>query len=423
MRIMLGASLAAVWLAAVPVASRAEQASPAANDDCLACHADPAAARADRTSVAVDAASFTRSVHGPLACVECHQDLAALKEYPHPDRLERARCAACHDTAQQKYAGSVHAEARRNGRTLAASCVDCHGTHDIRPASDPASPTHHLNLPGTCAKCHGNREIIARGHIRIGDVASKFHDSIHGRALERSGLTVAPSCVDCHGNHDVRRSRDPSSQIFHANVPATCGRCHVGIVRRYEISVHAAALKRADSRAPVCVDCHTAHAIQRVDSEPWRLEAARECGTCHADVVESFTRTFHGKVTQLGFTRVAACADCHGAHDILPASNPASMVAPARLVSTCGRCHAGANASFVKYDPHPNPHDYRRGPLLWWINRFYTILIAGCFGFFGLHSALWFRRSWKDPSREGGGARDSGSPRSTSGGQGPPEYS
>jgi hypothetical protein len=124
-----------------------------------------------------------------------------------------------------------------------------------------------------------------------------------------------------------------------------------------------------------------------------------ECGTCHEKVVASFRRTFHGKVTELGFSRVAACADCHGAHDILPPSNRASMVSKARLVETCGKCHQGANEKFVEYDPHPNPSDIRRGAVMFWANKFYWLLIPACFGFFGLHSLLWYARSKKDGGR------------------------
>jgi hypothetical protein len=155
-------------------------------------------------------------------------------------------------------------------------------------------------------------------------------------------------------------------------------------------------VKKGDPHAPVCTSCHTAHAIQRTDTAAWRSSVTGECATCHAQVVDSFRRTFHGKVTQLGFTQVAACADCHGAHDILPPSNPASRVAPAHLVQTCSQCHRGANSQFVKYDPHPNPRDYQRSHVLWWANVFYWGLIPGCFGFFALHSALWFNRSWRE---------------------------
>ena len=81
------------------------------------------------------------------------------------------------------------------------------------------------------------------------------------------------------------------------------------------------------------------------------------------------------------------------------------MVAKARLVETCGRCHEGANEQFVAYDPHPNPNDYSRSKVLWWANRFYWVLIPGCFGFFGLHSLLWFWRSRKDARARTGAPR------------------
>jgi nitrate/TMAO reductase-like tetraheme cytochrome c subunit len=298
---------------------------PPANDDCLACHSDADVKRANGTSLAVDPAVFEHSKHGPLACVDCHEDLATVQEFPHADKLARVNCSMCHDAE-----------------------------------------------------------------------ASKYHDSIHAWAKEKAGLTAAaPACADCHGTHNIKGPAEATSRVSRANIPATCGSCHQGVDAKYQTSVHAVAAKQG-AAAPICSDCHTAHTIQRADTPAWRLSVANECGSCHGDVVESFRRTFHGKVTELGFTRVAACADCHGAHDILPASNPASMVSKTRLVETCGRCHEGANASFVKYDPHPDPRNYARSPVMWWVNRFYVVLISGCFGFFGLHSALWFRRSWRN---------------------------
>jgi nitrate/TMAO reductase-like tetraheme cytochrome c subunit len=318
MAIRLGVSFATFLLVLHSVAAGAEPAKPPANDDCLACHEEPIAKK------------FAGSIHSPLGCVDCHEDLAAIQEFPHPDKLAKVACATCHD-----------------------------------------------------------------------DVAAKYRDSIHSWGREKAGLNVAPACADCHGTHDITPKADAASRVFRTNVPATCGTCHAGIKDRYNKSVHAAALKdppHGKPSAPVCVDCHTAHQIQRADTDAWRLSVTAECGTCHERVVDSFRRTFHGKVTELGFTRVAACADCHGAHDILAPSNPASMVAQANLVQTCGRCHEGANAKFVQYDPHPNPRDYTRSPLLWWINRFYTVLIAGCFALFGVHSLLWFRRERQDRS-------------------------
>jgi hypothetical protein len=62
-------------------------------------------------------------------------------------------------------------------------------------------------------------------------------------------------------------------------------------------------------------------------------------------------------------------------------------------VSTCQKCHAGATASFAKYDPHADREDRARNPLLFYAAMFMEALLAGVFLFFGLHTALWFSRS------------------------------
>jgi predicted CXXCH cytochrome family protein len=317
MWIRLATVLAVAWLVTSPAAADQSSPKPPANDDCLTCHADH-----------VDAKQFAASIHGPLACVDCHAALAKVTEFPHDEKVAKVACATCHD-----------------------------------------------------------------------QVASTYHDSIHAWAKEKAGLVVAPACADCHGKHDIRPHTDSASRVFRTTIPATCGGCHAGIREQFDRGIHAAKLKIGDTRAPSCADCHTAHAIQRADTDKWRLAVTAECGTCHAQVVESFRRTFHGKVTEIGFTAVATCSDCHGAHDILPAANSASTVSRAHLVETCARCHPGANERFVRYDPHPNPTDYTRSAVLWWANRFYWVLIPGCFGFFGLHSALWFWRGRKEGQR------------------------
>ena len=374
-------------------------AQPPANEDCQACHGDPAAVRADGTSMGVDGGAFGGSAHGGLACVDCHQDLASQAEWPHPERLAGASCAGCHDDAVAQYGSGIHAAARRGQPDrAAATCADCHGAHDIRPSADAASRTHHASLPATCGRCHGDPDLIRREGIEAGNVAAAFQDSIHARALVRSGLSVAPNCGDCHGSHDIRRASAPESRVHRPNVPSTCGTCHEGIERQYRAGVHGERLRAGDAGAPTCADCHSAHAITRIDAAGFQLDVVAECGTCHRDEIQTYRDTFHGQVTALGFERIAKCADCHAAHQILPKAHPGSMVSEANLVATCSRCHQRANASFVEYDPHPNPRDYDRNPVLWWVNRFYTVLIAGCFSFFGLHSLLWFWRSW----REGG---------------------
>jgi hypothetical protein len=108
------------------------------------------------------------------------------------------------------------------------------------------------------------------------------------------------------------------------------------------------------------------------------------------------TASFHGQASALGFVRVATCSDCHDAHGARAAADPASQVHPANLVTTCGRCHPGANANFVRYDPHADARDRERSPVVYWTARLMKLLLAGVFTFFGVHTALWFPRSWRE---------------------------
>jgi hypothetical protein len=390
------------WCAAGGLAF-AQKAAPAkaaakapTNDDCLACHGDASLTGAGGRPVAVAPEKFAASIHGQSgqACVACHADLATVTEFPHAEKLAPVNCAACHDEPGKQYDAGVHAQARRSSAaSVAAACKDCHGTHEIRTAKDPESSTYHLNLPATCGHCHGNPDIIKKGRITIGNVVAQFQDSIHGQALSRSGLLSAPNCSDCHGFHDIKRKNDSTSRVFRGNVPETCGKCHEGITRRYMTGIHGQELVKGNPEAPVCVKCHSAHEIQRVEAGSWRLQVLKECGTCHKQSIRTYRDTFHGQVTQLGFVRVATCADCHGAHDIFPKRDPRSTVSSANLVATCRKCHTGATTSFAKYDPHADRHDRARNPLLYYAARFMETLLVGVFLFFGVHTALWFSRS------------------------------
>jgi len=380
-----------------PAAAAANPAPGPANDDCLACHDDASLTAGDGRSIHVAAKSFADSVHAPLSCTDCHADLAHA-ELPHAEKLAKVDCATCHADPVAAYGRSVHAEARQAGNTSAATCVDCHGKHDIRSSHDTLSPTYALNLPNMCGKCHGDAKIIKAGGIKIGDVLAKYHDSIHGRALEKSGLVVSAKCTDCHGNHEIRKKSDPQSRVFRANIPATCGACHDGIRALYASGIHGTKLAAGDPKVPVCADCHTAHEIRRTDTAAWKLDVLSECGSCHAQSLKTYRDTFHGQVTSLGFTRVASCADCHGAHDIFPKSDPRSTVSDAHRAMTCQKCHASANARFATYDPHADKHDVERNAGLYWTSRFMQLLLGGVFVFFGLHTSLWFQRLLrKDP--------------------------
>src|SRR5581483_6348854 len=139
MWIRFGSVMIAAWLVASQAAAGQAAPKPPANDDCLACHGD----RVDSTQLAA-------STHGPLACVDCHADLAKTTEFPHPEKLAKVRCAGCHDDVGAKYKDSIHSWAKEKaGLAGAPACADCHGTHDVRAHTDAASHVFHTTVPAT----------------------------------------------------------------------------------------------------------------------------------------------------------------------------------------------------------------------------------------------------------------------------------
>jgi cytochrome b subunit of formate dehydrogenase len=263
---------------------------------------------------------------------------------------------------------------------------------------NPASPVFKLNLPGTCAKCHSNPGLTAEYQMKYPQAAAQYMDSIHGRALLKMGLIVAPSCNDCHGVHDIKRAVDRDSPINHANVATTCGKCHVGIEETYLKSVHGQLLAKGDKRGPVCTDCHSAHEVETPKNGHFKMASDRTCGKCHADRLEHYRDTYHGKAMALGkpnvASDVAACYDCHGHHDVQPPSNPASRLSKTHILATCQQCHPTATIGFTEYKPHANPLDGKNYPLLHAVFIAMTGLLIGVFTFFGMHTLVWLVRAF-----------------------------
>ncbi len=374
--ILFRSSIVFAALALFELAAPALHAAPAPN--CLECHSDKGGPQ------------FKGSIHGSMACTDCHTD---IKAFPHPDQVAKVNCSTCHAAAVSKLNQSVHAH------SSAQPCLSCHGdAHEILPATDPKSAVYALNIPRTCGNCHGDKKFAAQHNIT--EVYSQYMDSIHGFALSRDGLLVAATCAACHGSHEIRKHTDPASRVYRGNVADTCGSCHSGIEAVYQKGIHGQLVKAGDTSAPVCSDCHTAHQISNVQSTAWQVKTTATCGGCHTEEMATYRDTFHSQVSALGYQQVARCWDCHGEHDILPASDPNSKISDANLVATCGRCHAGANASFVTYQPHADPHDGRRFPLLHASAIFMNLLLAGVIGFFLLHALLWLLRSRGEAGHE-----------------------
>ena len=53
-------------------------------------------------------------------------------------------------------------------------------------------------------------------------------------------------------------------------------------------------------KAPVCTDCHTAHAILQPTESEFRMQSTPICGSCHKDKLSTYRDTFHSQLGLAG---------------------------------------------------------------------------------------------------------------------------
>jgi len=311
---------------------------------------------------------------------------APTRQTPPPSPPDVDTCLSCHSDRSMSVtlpSGETRAlyvdldALRKSVHGNKLSCTDCHQDmtsmpHDARPFQTKRDFT--LAYYEQCKRCHFANY-------------TKTLDSVHFKALERRDR-MAPTCVDCHGAHDIAPSHKPK-----ARMSQTCARCHQGVFEVYTKSVHGRFLEKIDD-VPGCTDCHRSHDVAGPRDGSWQKRTPELCGTCHANkalmkkyglstaVSQTYVADFHGMTASLqgaGTPRessvVALCTDCHGVHDIAKVNEPGSRVLRANLVKTCSRCHEGASENFpAAWMSHYEP-TWEKAPLVYGVQLFYDILI------------------------------------------------
>ena len=365
-----------------------------ADADCLKCHLESGLKARDGRPLVVDGRELQQSRHAKVTCSQCHSGVNVLKARPCESIAIKVDCGTCHTELAQQYAQSEHGKLILKQDPNAPSCKECHGSHGTLGKLQSSSPTFPTNIPMLCARCHreGERAAVRYTGPERG-IIEAYTESIHGKGLLKSGLTVTATCTSCHTAHSVLRRSNPASHVNRRNVPETCGRCHHGIQEQFEQSIHHALEGKTDKELPVCSECHSAHTIQRADADGFKLDIMQKCGRCHGKIAKTYFDTYHGKVSQLGYTKTAKCQDCHGAHDIQKVSDPRSHLSRGNVVATCQKCHPGATRRFAGYLTHATHHDPAKYPWLFWTFWGMTGLLAGTFLVGGVHTLLWLPRA------------------------------
>jgi len=207
--------------------------------------------------VNIDAERFSKSVHGGLGCISCHIN---YKENPHQppkdvtikvvseladsiahkamvDPVAYASCVQCHKDAYKKVKDSIHGKnVFEKKQKDGALCLDCHGSpHYIQRSTSRESMVNKWNIVYTCAECHEREDIIKKYNLGT-QILKSYKESFHGKK-HILGHPDAPTCVDCHGSHNIRKWDDPLSLMSWENRIGTCGKCHPGANRKFVTAI------------------------------------------------------------------------------------------------------------------------------------------------------------------------------------------
>ena len=291
---------------------------------------------------------------------------------------------------------------------------------DIKPFTK-VGPTN-----AKCLECHGDP--ILKNHTNE-KFSSKFFDEIKFQTTIHKEL----NCIRCHiFLHPETEKFYQDTEAFKAHVSKgkplvaserpeifkpSCTNCHPKVLGKLEKSAHSeekikekiaqemqsmqntlsmqiAQQNTTKIKSPKCNDCHgTQHYITDTKLNQTKFDIVNRCGDCHQKLIKTYFGTYHGKASKLGSDKVAKCANCHGSHDLLKASNPASMLSAENKLKTCQECHTKATMNFTEYLPHADHHDVEKYPQLFYPFWIMTLLIVFTFTAFGGHAFLWLNRS------------------------------
>lgn len=316
------------------------------NSTCLACHSREGFSvdlkSGETLALTINPDLYQEGVHGSneVACVTCHTDITG---FPHPERtMETLRdvklkyytsCQQCHAEQFNLSLDSVHQKALAAGNTNAAVCADCHNPHTQKRLTNKDTGKllayARLQIPKTCSQCHAA-------------IYDTYKESVHGKALTEDGNLDVPTCIDCHGVHNIQ---SPTTATFRNSTPFLCAKCHTNnaLMHKYGLSTQVLNTYVADF---------------------------------HGTTVVLFDKTYPDQPTNK-----PVCTDCHGVHDIAKIDDPEKGLAVRKnLLARCQQCHPDATANFPDaWMSHyvPSPDKY---PIVYYVNLFYKFFIPAVLG-------------------------------------------
>jgi len=327
------------------------------SSECMACHGSGGFFKVfqnqEKMSVFVNISDFRDSVHRSLSCIDCHDK---SKGHTHPGRVIESRrafvndaasgCRKCHPDEKVE-SGPNHSIVLRTKGT--PPCVDCHGSHKVRPVAVWKSS---VPLNTYCLLCHSlalSKTYTSGELLSLKIDPSDISSSVHNRH----------SCDACHSeytktSHPIRKYE--TGREHAVAVSAICRGCHEDKFRLVSGSIHynqsltvgETVIRRGDIRAPVCTDCHGFHAVG--PKSLLDTLGGVPCRRCHEDTFRTYEKSVHGAARARGVHTSPICSSCHFAHSIDFA------VLSDKIKSACMGCHKTVLDNHKKWLPNTELH-------------------------------------------------------------------
>lgn len=272
---------------------------------CHDCHGgDPSTEVAEDMTAAMDPDHAANPYRGvpergavPEFCGRCHSDPSYMRRFQPDARVDQER----------EYRTSQHGLLLAEGDPKVATCVDCHGTHGIRPAEDPEARIHPRNVAETCRGCHGDPDYMQGYELEDGrpipvDQYARWRRSVHAAAMFEKEDLSAPTCNDCHGNHGAL---PPGLE----SIAFVCGQCHGREAELFRNGAKQAGFRTHNEYLSSVGEggCTACHGEPKLAEALAPLRTFSECSTCHGN---------HGivrpTVAMLSPLPEVPCAFCHG---------------------------------------------------------------------------------------------------------------
>lgn len=270
---------------------------------------------------------------------------------------EKNSCALCHREEKTRLNESVHSR-------FNVTCVDCHGGNPTELERQKAMSKRagyrgritHSEIPLVCNRCHGDYGMMRQFGIP-NDQLESYKTSVHGQKLFNANDQNVAQCVSCHGSHDIKSVKDPTSMVYPLNIPSTCAKCHSNkqLMSKYSLNgdeyeqyskgIHGIKLlEYKDLNVPTCTTCHGNHGA----APPGVSEVANMCGKCHINTRDYFVKSIHYK-------KGVECANCHENHNIqsLKVANDFNLnKMMLRYDEICIKCHTEKDQKYTKFSNH-----------------------------------------------------------------------